>query len=385
MPTLHDKRFRSSPYVDLKLLGELTAEQREPFLELEKDPDFYGLFVPRPPLTMNLKAVQRQTAELFRALAAPSRLDAALLADAAEQEEVIDLVLDGILEVESGDGFVCGADAFSIICASPGTPEVRDAAARLSRDALLHAEDLQTADPQQLIGTLYSYNRIPMSPFWRSRFATREAVLAHLGADRGSLRAFLEREFRPWKDDGAKAWLGWSSKAPASRTADDVTWKLYVSPRPERIRDAFAITVRVLAAFPGSAFKIGDSAAGLLRPDKLVTYFTSREQLHEAAAELRRELAGCDAHGVPFTAGLEASGLLSWGVDPPDSDRALSWLQRESWRLWVVQRLGAAISTAKTARSASAIEPWRFAIERARRQGVDVETWTPAATLWSTA
>jgi hypothetical protein len=384
MPALHELRFRSSPHIDLVLLGDLTAEQREPFRELENDPGFCGLFVARPPLTMNLKSVQRPAAELFRTLAAPAQLGA-LLDDDAEREEIIDLVLDGILEVEIGDAFVCGADAFPFLCGSPGAPEARDAAARLSREALLHAEDLETADPQELIAALYSYNRIPMSAFWRARFPTHEAVLAHLGADRGSLHALLGREFRAWNYDGAKSWLGWSSKAATQRSADDVTWKLYVSPRPERIRDAFAITARVLSAFPGTAFKIGDSAAGLLRPDKLVTYFLSRSQLEEAASELRRELAGCEAHGVPFTAGLEESGLLSWGVDPPDSDRALSWLQRESWRLWVVQRLGAALSMAKSARSTSAPEPWRFAMERARRQGVDVATWTPSAALWSTA
>ena len=98
---------------------------------------------------------------------------------------------------------------------------------------------------------------------------------------------------------------------------------------------------------------------------------------------LRRELAGCDGHGVPFSAGLDDSGLLSWGVDPPDDERALRWLGRDSWRIWLARRLGAALSIAKAARAADAVEPWRFAIERARRHGVDVETWTPSATLWS--
>ncbi|HKO54512.1 MAG TPA: hypothetical protein VJ276_01465 [Thermoanaerobaculia bacterium] len=376
MPSLHEIRFRSSPHIELKRLGELAAEQREPFRELESDPDFYGLFVPRPPLLINLKSVARQTADLFRALATPSRLDAALLADDGYADDVIDLVLDGILEIESGDGFVCGADALPLVSTPVGAPEVRDAVARLSRDALLYAQDLETADPQLLTTALYLYNRIPMSLFWKARFAGRDAILAHLGADR-----VLEREWRAWNATG---WLGWSSKASPPRGADDVTHKLYVSPRPEQIRDAFAVVVRVLSSFPGTAFKIGDSAGGLLRPDKLVTYFVSREQLDEAAAELLRELAGCDAHGVPFTAGIDDAGLLSWGVDPPESDRALSWLQRESWRLWVVQRLGAALSMGKSARSASAVEPWRFAVERARRQGVDVATWTPSASLWST-
>jgi len=124
---------------------------------------------------------------------------------------------------------------------------------------------------------------------------------------------------------------------------------------------------------------------GMLRPDKLVAYFTTRELLDDAAGFLRRELAGCDAHGVPFSAGLDDSGLLSWGVDPPDDERVLRWLGRDSWRIWLARRLGAALSIARAARTADAVEPWRFAIERARRHGIDVETWTPSATLWSAA
>jgi hypothetical protein len=381
MPSLDQIRFRASPYVELKQLADLPSEQREPFLELESDPDFYGLFIPRPPLMMNLKAVARQTAELFRALAEPSPLDDALLADEHHAADVVDLVLDGILEIESGGGFVCGADALALLAPPAPPPALRDAAARLSRDALLHAQDLATNDPSALMMALYFYNRIPISPFWKTRFASREAILAHLGADRAALRALLEREWVA--SDGMQGWLSWSSKTRAPRDSSDVTYKLYVSPRPERIRDAFEVLVRVLADFPGTPFKIGNGAAGILRPDKLVAYFTTRELLGEAAAVLRRELAGCDGHGVPFSAGLDDSGLLSWGVDPPDDERALRWLGRDSWRIWLARRLGAALSIAKAARGADAVEPWRFAIERTRRHGVDVETWTPSATLWS--
>ena len=383
MIPLHEMRFRSSPFVDLKQLADLAPEQREPFRELESDSDFYGLLVPRPPLTMNIKSVARQTAELFRKLSVPSRLDAALLGDDDDRNDVIDLVLDGILEVETGDEFLTGADALPIVCAPSAAPDVSNAAARLSRDALLHAQDLETADPQLLTTALYLYNRIPLSRFWKTRFPNRDAVSAHLGVDRGPLRVLLERDWIANPPERSSGWLSWFQKTAPPRPPGGVTHKLYVSPRPERIRDAFEIVVRELTGFPGAQFKIGQDAAGLLRPDKLVTYFTTREQLDDAAAVLQRELAGCEAQGVPFTAGIDDAGLLSRGIDPPDSDRALSWLGRESWRLWVVQRLAAALSLAKSARSAGAVAPWRFAIERARRQGVDIETWIPSATLWS--
>jgi hypothetical protein len=114
----------------------------------------------------------------------------------------------------------------------------------------------------------------------------------------------------------------------------------------------------------------------------MVAYFRTRKALREAAGVLRRELAGCDAHGVPFSAGLDDAGLLSWGVDPPETEHVLRWLGRDSWRFWLARHLASALSVAKLAHTARAVEPWRFAIERARRLGVDVKTWAPSAALW---
>ena len=200
-------RFRCSPLVQLKRLDELGVEQRAAFLELESDPDFYGLFVPRPPLTMNLKSVARQTAELFQALTTPSRLDGALLADAESVDDVIDLVLDGILEIESGDGFVSGADALPLVSEPTGEVDAGGAVAGLSRQALMYAEDLEASDLRTLTTALYIYNRIPASPFWKARFASQDDVLAHVGAGSGSLRALLEQE---WVASGSTAgWLSW--------------------------------------------------------------------------------------------------------------------------------------------------------------------------------
>jgi hypothetical protein len=379
-PALNGMRFRSNPHVELKQLGELEAGQREAFRALEDDPEFYGLLVAKPPFSMNLKSVARATAELFRSLAVPSHLSDAILGEVAD--DVIDLVLDGILEVESADGFVSGGDALPMMGAVVEPPRSRDASSRLSCEALLHAQDLETNDAHALAMSLYRYNHMPCSPFWRARFPNREAILEHLGTSRAPLRALLDGG---WIASHRTAgWLSWSSRVPFARNASAATYKLYISPRPERIRDAFEIVVRALSGFPGVPFKIGDSAAGLLRPDKLVAYFATRQQLDEAAEVLRHELDGCEAHAVPFTAAIDTRGLLSWGVDPPDDDRALQWLGRESWRLWLVQRLGAALSIAKHARGVAAAEPWRFAVERARRHGVDVETWTPSSTLWST-
>jgi hypothetical protein len=362
--------------VELKALSALADEEREQVRELEH-PDLYGFFSAKPPLKMTVKSAARESAELFRSLATPAPLDSHLY-DEEDAAHVVDLVLDRILEIESDDGFVSGADAFSILGATVPRP-----GGALSREALQHAQELETDDPQTLAMALYRYNHIPITPFWKKRFAGPQAVMAYLGADRGALRSILERD---WTfSEPSNAWLEWTSiiEQLASR-GDQVLYKLYVSPRPERIREAFEALVRVLVVVPGS-FKIGSYAAGLLRPDKLVAYFATREQLDEAATMMQRQLAGCEAHGVPFTAACDDSGLLSWGVDPPETDHVLRWLQRSSWRLWVVQRLGGALAVAKSAHTASAVEPWQFAVARIQRLGVDVGTWTPSPTLWESS
>ena len=382
MISLREVRFRSNPLVELKRLDELDAEERQPFLPLQNDPEFHALLVPRPPLTMNIKSVERPAAAFFQSLTTPARLDRTLLNDRDEADDVVDLVLDGFLEIESSDGFVSGADAFPLLFPPLGDAALGTAAARLSRDALLHAQDLETNHATALATALYYYYRIPMTPFWKARLPDRNAVRAHLGIDRGALRLLLEREWTEITQENRDGWLSWASRAEGPEEPGGAGYKLYISPRPELIGDVFETVVRVLSEFSGLVFKVGDDASGILRSEKLVAYFTDRQALDEVAALLRRELSGCAAHGVPFTAGFDGSGLLSWGVDPPKNPLPLPWITGESWRQWVTRQLGPALSIAKLARTAAAVEPWRFAMERVRRAGVDVETWTPAPSLW---
>ena len=366
-------RLRSSACVELQPLTALEGEQRELLRELENDPDLVALLVPKPPLPINLKAVPRRTAELFQSFAAPSRLDERTLGDADSVAEVVELVLDGIFEIESGDGFVSGADALPLLGPLAAPPVPRARIARLSHDALLHAQDLESRDPRTLMWALYHYNRLPITQFWKSRFAGADAVLESLGAGRGPLRGLLENHWRaPVR---MPMFVSWPSRVQVPR--DQPALKLYVSPRPEHVREVFEVTVRTLAEFPRSSLKIGNDAAGMLRPDKIMAYFATRGELDEAAGMLRTQLSGCEAQGVPFTAAIDDEGLLSWGADPPEEDRALQWTARHSSRSWVTTRLGEALAVAKAARSAAAVEPWWFAVERLRRQGVDVETWMP--------
>lgn len=361
-------RFRASRTLALRRLDELPEEHRTALRELQEDAAFYGVLIPLG-AAATLKAVARETAELFLSLAEPRPLDAV-------DDDTIDLVLDGVLDVERDGAFVSGADAFPLFLPVPPARHT------LSTEALRHAEELETGDAGTLTTALYTYNRLPRTRAWVTRFPDRKSVLSHLGTS-----PLLQQHWTLLPEDRARGWISWArieEPPTANRQPTTITWKLYVSPRPEHVREAFHALVRVLAEIPGAQMKIGCDAAGLLRPDKLVAYFADKRDLDGAAATLARELRGCPAHGVPFTAAYDDEGLLSWGADPPDSERALSWLDRESWRLWIVKSLAGAISVAKRSEHPP-IAPWQFAMERVRRLGVDVDTWTPADTLWRPA
>lgn len=358
-------RFRATPTLALRRLEELPPEHRTALRELQEDADFYGVLVPLD-AAATLKAVARATAELFLSLETPAYLGVV-------DDDTVDLVLDGILEVEHEGRFVAGADAYPLFFP---TAECRET---LSTEALRHAQELETRDVGALTNALYSYNRLPRTRAWAARFPDRASVLAHLGTS-----PLLARHWALVPEEHSRGWISWAARAGRAAAASSITWKLYVSPRPEHVREAFHALVRVLAEIPGSQMKIGMDAAGLLRPDKLVAYFATKKDLDTAANTLANELRGCPAHGVPFTANVDAHGLLSWGADPPDSERALSWLERESWRLWVAKSLASALAIAKRS-SKPPVAPWQFAMKRVRRLGVDVDTWAPADSLWRPA
>src|ERR1041385_2250816 len=112
MTILGGATYRASARFELKRLDELTPEQRQPFQELALDDDFYGLLFPRT-AALTVKAVGRDVAALLATLASPSRLGTTALG----ADDVIDLVLDGVLEIEHGGAFVSGAGALAIVCA----------------------------------------------------------------------------------------------------------------------------------------------------------------------------------------------------------------------------------------------------------------------------
>lgn len=386
LKSIEGATFRANPDYELVLFDRLPPEQRELLAGLRNDPDLYGVLRPREGTDLGIKSICRETALLYLTLREPGPLPEyvkATLGDRCNQE-IAELVLDGVLEVERDGAFVARADAYEPIYGEGPDVEEGGAVARLSREALEYAQALEVGDVLRLSARLYFYNRLPASPVWHRRFPTPEAVAEHLGVRPGGGAAKrLDRDWSPVPlEPPLDGWLVWRrrKRRPGS-SAERSTYKLYVSPDCEALGEAFLATVEAASALDAPRFKVGKDVYGLLRPDKIVVYLDRFEQVGEAADRLRRRLDGCPAHGVPFTAELGGDGLLSWGTDPPRDRQLLEWQERESWRLWLTNRLATALLAAKSAQS-RAVEPWRFALERVRLEGVDTRTWTPTRSIW---
>jgi hypothetical protein len=377
--------FRAGAEYELVVFDRLPPDEQVLLTELRTDPAFYGVLRPRPQSGRTIKAIGKDTALLWLTLQSPGPLPFFFFGNDSTEAltAVPQLLLDGVLELEENGRFLSGTEAANLLAKNrpAGSAASRGRLALLSEAALAYGESLLLSDPQQLAARLYGFGRQPVTPRWMRLLANREAVLAYLGAGMGTdLRRRLDSQWQEATARKMPGWLVWSSCVQNGFKIGDAHDKLYVSPAATALPQVFRVVLEVTSS-RGGHFKIGSDAPGLLRPDKMVLYFRNQEDLFEVASELASQLKGSAPHGVPFSAEITSDGLLSWGMDPPRSERVLSWQEPESWRLWLVRRLAAAMIAAQ-ANPGSGMRPGKFALERLRHEGVDVEGWTPSVSLW---
>jgi hypothetical protein len=386
---LLQRRLQANPNFDLVAVDQLSQSERRALgAGIDR---LYGVLRPQV-LGLATKAVGEDVALLFIALAEPAVLPASaqrrLGAHAAAT--IARLVLDEILAIESERGFVSGTAARSCLFdAEPGLEAGGDQIALISKSALEYASRILLPPTDALWMRLYLYNRIPHSPRWARRFpnpAQTEAILA--GHPGSATRKLLESCFVPVAPDpNNDRWRLYDHRLPRGRIErDQPRYKLYVSPHPSAIVEAFAAVVAAVAEIGAPRFKVGSDAYGLLRSDKLIVYCSERSMIDALVDRLSPLLRGVPAHGVPFTAALSTDGLLSYGIDPPPSARIDGWSATGgcSWRLWIARWLARTIERQRRD-DPGHLEPWAYALDRLRFEGVDPKTWTPSDSLFATA
>ena len=373
-----DGIFRANPSYELLSFDRLPGDQQELFFSLRGDPNFYGILRPRDGVQLPLKSACRDTALLFLSLQQAAKLPAFVQTGRGNgtNQEIAELVLDGVLEMQHEGQMLHGAAAFAALCEPEEMAGAACEIAQLSRDALIYAQSLPFFDANLLASRLYGYGRIPSTALWKARFPSPDAIRQCLQIrDRGKNAARLARHWTELPSDPSNdGWIFWQRNRAATERRTE-TYKLYVSPHPAFLREAFEALIAGAESGGAMAFKVGRNLPGILRPDKMIAYFTNLDHLHDAAATILSKLEGCPAQGVPFTAQIE-SPLVSWGIDPPEENEMPPWLVRQSWRLWVSNRLAIALLTARRTPT-DRMEPWQFAMQRLRLEGVDTHTWSP--------
>ena len=376
-------RLRANPAYDVVSRDALPPALDAVSRALEGTPELFGVALPRDPSRQTAKALDCDTALLLLTLREPATLPWFARAKLGHRASpmIEALILDGVLEVERGGAFVSGPAALAD-AAEFAPPDARPA--RLSRAALAYGAALALGDAPALARRLYCYHTVPLSPAWQTALIDRAAVERFLRLDGGDTRRALTRHWKPAPRSSRGSeehWLWWDVRRRDHTRRVDAAYKLYVSCATERLADALGAVVDVLARRGGVPFKVGASAGGLLRPDKLVIYVDRLDEVLAIGAALRSALHGIPAHGVPFTAPITADGLLSWGIDPPRAALGVMSTRRQSWRARLTMSLATSLAAARRD-GAGVGTAVRFAVERIRRDGVDPETWAPRSHEW---
>ncbi len=377
--------YRANPDYHFVPFDRLSAEEAVALVDLRRDPNYCGVLQPRTATGLTTKAVCSETARLFDLLQEPGQLPPYISEDPDSTLAVARLLSDGILQIKQASDWVCGpavctrvhSNANPNFAAAPPKP---GSLASLSLRAIQHAAALETTDANELASYLFRYNSIPLTPQWLRRIPDRSALENCLQITVGGrCRSQLDWNWEPVpaKTD-RDPWIAWTSRTIPQPPKELRTYKLYLSPHPAHIGAAFPAYLDAITRAGAFHFKIGSNIRGQLRPDKLVGYFSHYDSLLQCSEIVGKQLSGCPAQGVPFSAELGYGALLSWGSDPLEEEMVPDWLKRQSWRESICLRLGSFLAVAKREKTV-AIAPWRFALERLRSDGIDVDTWSLAS------
>ena len=366
-----DSSFRSSPAYELVEWNNLSQPEQQSLAGLCEDEEAFGIFRPleASPL-LSYKVAYKEVALLFYVMQHQSTLPAYTLTQDSEalNQQIARLVMEGILQIRKKDGFVSGAAAYDILYTSTAS-SIKTT--NLSLSALRYVAHLSALDIRAIASRLYCYNTMPILATSRIDVAT----FLKLNDD-----SCLRRNFNRMSSNGH--WISWSRKGIKSPPGKNSrTYKMYISPILDFLPETFQKSMEILSASKAFSFKIGNDYHGLVRPDKMVVYFSQQEHLLAAAAGLRPALSGIKPQGVPFTAQLDDTGLLSWGVDPPGRD-VLENFEGGSWRARITELLAAAIAQA----AATGLQPQEivdYALNRIGLEGIDTLTWIPEKNIWN--
>ena len=348
---LLNEQFRRGSLYQLVEWNQAGQYVKELLSGMHKDTELYGVFVPLNNMTgLTIKAASKEVAMLFFHLQHSSKIPHYYIASAEEDknEAIAKLVMDGIIEIKWNDRFVTGTASLTALFdnAVVDDSSIPGCLSALSVQAI-HAAWLQhQQDLKSLASKLYSFNSIPWDADRRSFFTAKHSIKEFLFSLCGTaVEKQLNKEWTFVTGAEKRGWLSWI-RPPENDDDFLQTHKLYISAFIDDMPLVISKAIPVINASAAISFKTGSNIAGLLRPDKMVVYFINEASLLQTAALLEKELDGCRAQGVPFSKQLDKNGLLSYGIDPPESE-VLDAIEEGSWRTTIADKLALAILQTK--------------------------------------
>ena len=369
---LTDKLIRMSKKYELLRFEMLTEKMQFSFQGLETDPEFYGILSPINDKKLGVKSVNKELALLLLSLQTPGKIPNYILKhDEDNYESVIyDLLLANVLEVEIDDHFIGGA-ALKNYDATTITPKTTENyLSQLSYNAILYGMKLPINDVTSLGARIYFHNRYPLSSEWKKRFEEEKFLEVKDKNSKKLLKKYWTRSKS--KIESWEFWQKNDNELDVNKSKS--TYKLYISPRPDKVGSILDIIVPVLTEMNVPRFKYGVTVQDVLRPDKIVIYFKSYEEMFKLSETIIPLLQDFDVHGIPFSSQLDERGLISWGIDPPKNENKLQWQERESWRVWVSFRIANAILQARS-ESLDFETTFAFVLDKMASIGVNVDMW----------
>lgn len=395
MTGIFDNIFRLNPAFKIKPVDELTEKQKTNFRRILSGKNVHSLLHAPREAKLSVKALNRELTELLEYLRKPRRMNdlPAKFREDSEREMqqlVVQLVLDGVLEIRSNGGFMSGIEAINTVMSEAKRVAGRREAAepndmfRLSRRAIDFALISPYDHPRDISWILYNFNRIPMHRYRRRQLPDEEAVLRFLDIDEdGSWRGMpgAIRPIPPERDGEGEftafyqIWRSWRI-GRRKKGKEALGYKVYVSPLPDDMPAVFKIVRGKLADSDAHAMKTGRVASAMLRPDKLIVYFRDISSALAFAGKLLGDTSSFAGHGVPFTYQLNGgTSLISVGVDPPGKFGI-----ENSWRRYVTDKLALAI---QGAHRANAEDIFEFIRTYMAMFGVDIDEWRPVNRDWT--
>ncbi len=290
-----------------------------------------------------------------------------------------DLIIDRVLEVKVDGAFTSGPEAMLALgqqISSPERASLVNAIDNISLRAIRYAMQLHLSNAMSLSARLYFYNRRPLSPeLAQNSIKDPESGLKALQIEKAinDLQLNKDWETRPMPGDYDRVWKAWKRKGEKSGKVEK--YKLYISCQYELLPDIIHDILSSLEVSTCYQFKVGKRLVDILRPDYFIAYFKTYAGMIQAAQQLTPILENVEPQGVPFTASLISSGVLSWGIDPPKTKKISGWMTDElSWRIWITNRLATSILNAKQGME-KAEDIANFALERLEAEGINTEQW----------